>query len=402
MFELLYTLGINLYVLGIRITSLWNDKAKLWIEGRQHWAKKLRKQIQVTPTPLVWFHCASLGEFEQARPLIELHKKTYPKQSILLSFFSPSGYENRKNYELADIITYLPIDSQRNAKKFLDITAISKAYFTKYEIWPNYLKELNKRAIPTILFSSVFREKQIYFRSYGAWFKKALHHFKAIHVQNHESLKLLQSIGISATVTGDTRFDRVWEIAKNTDAVAYIADFKGKQQLIVAGSTWPMDEEHLLTVLKIQNCKLIIAPHEIDEKHLSSIERLFPNAVRYSMISEESFEDSNVLIIDQIGLLSKIYQYADIAYIGGGFGVGIHNTLEAAAYGCPIIFGPNYQKFEEAKALINLGAAYSYSNSEQLQQQLLKWLVNAQGEKKAARDYVENNLGAAQKILSYQ
>lgn len=367
----LYTLGIYLYTLGIRLAALFGHRnARLMVQG---WPLTTGHRPLTTDhcslatDHWVWFHAASLGEFEQARPVLEAYRQRHPDTKVLLTFFSPSGYEVRKNYPLADRVAYLPMDTPHNARRLLDAYRPVAAFFVKYEFWYNYLRELRRRQIPTYLFSAIFRPEQYFFHPYGRWFLKQIRLcYRHIFVQNEESLQLLARHGIDATLAGDTRFDRVHQIAQaaEPDAVAerFLQGHDGP--VLVAGSTWPPDEQLLA---RLHECKewfpdrIIIAPHEIHEEHLQQIERLFPGSVRYSSLTSSTSltsptsSTSQVLIIDNIGILSKLYRYATVAYIGGGFGVGIHNILEAVAYGKPVVFGPNYHKFQEAHDLIDLG-----------------------------------------------
>lgn len=367
-----YTLGIYLYTLGIRLAALFGHRnARLMVQGwtlptahcpltTDH-CPPTTAHCPLTTDHWVWFHAASLGEFEQARPVLEAYRLRHPDTKVLLTFFSPSGYEVRKNYPLADRVAYLPMDTPRNARRLLDAYRPVAAFFVKYEFWYNYLRELRRRQIPTYLFSAIFRPEQYFFRPYGRWFLKQIRLcYRHIFVQNEKSLQLLARHSIDATLAGDTRFDRVHQIAQAAEPDAVVKHFLQGHDgpVLVAGSTWPPDEQLLA---RLHECKewfpsrIIIAPHEIHEEHLRSIEALFPDSVRYSHLSGSDSTASPVLIIDNIGILSKLYRYATVAYIGGGFGVGIHNILEAVAYGKPVVFGPNYHKFQEAHDLIDLG-----------------------------------------------
>lgn len=360
--RLLYTIGIYLYTFGIRIAALCgHEKARLMVRG---W-KQAFTQSNNNAAKTVWFHAASLGEFEQARPVLEAFRQGHPDYRVLVTFFSPSGYEVRKNYAQADKVRYLPMDTPRNARRMLDSYHPDIVFFVKYEFWFNYLGELHKRGIPTYIFSTIFRPGQYFFKWYGGWFRRQLKTcFSHLFVQNEESLRLLKGIGIDhCSLAGDTRFDRVHQIAQAAEpddvVERFLQDHDGP--VLVAGSTWPPDEQLLARLSESKKWfpeRIIIAPHEIYEEHLRSIEDLFPNSIRYSSLSSStssSIATSHVLIIDNIGLLSKLYRYATVAYIGGGFGVGIHNILEAVAYGKPVVFGPNYHKFQEAHDLIDLG-----------------------------------------------
>lgn len=364
----LYTLGIYLYTLGIRLAALFGHRnARLMVQG---WPLTTgHRPLATDHCPLttdhwVWFHAASLGEFEQARPVLEAYRQRHPDTKVLLTFFSPSGYEVRKNYPLADRVAYLPMDTPRNARRLLDAYRPVAAFFVKYEFWYNYLRELRRRQIPTYLFSAIFRPEQYFFRPYGRWFLKQIRLcYRHIFVQNEESLQLLARHGIDATLAGDTRFDRVHQIAQAAEPDAVVEHFLQGHDgpVLVAGSTWPPDEQLLARLRESKEWfpdRIIIAPHEIHEEHLRSIEALFPDSIRYSQLkqsSNQTVKQPQTLIIDNIGLLSKLYRYATVAYIGGGFGVGIHNILEAVAYGKPVVFGPNHHKFQEAHDIIELG-----------------------------------------------
>lgn len=398
--------------------SPFNEKAKRWLSGRKNVFSKLEAHLSPKKNKTTWFHCASLGEFEQARPLIEEIRGQYPGNTILLSFFSPSGYEIRKDYNGADYVFYLPHDSAANAKRLLDIIKPSLVIWVKYEYWHFYLQQIRQRRIPLLLVSGIFRPDQPFFKSWGGFHRNMLSCFSWLFVQNQESKKLLGGIGFSGnvTVSGDTRFDRVIEIAEQAAEIPSIAQFINGAPVIVAGSTWDEDEKELDHFANTHpGIKFIIAPHEIDEEHLKVIEKLFHHSIRYSKLlttAESPITNSsllitnyNVLIIDNIGMLSQLYQYATIAYVGGGFGDdGVHNVLEAAVYNKPVVFGPVYEKFVEAAALIDAGGAFSADNALELEESLLILLNNAQEYKiacKAAGDYVQANKGATQKILNY-
>ena len=395
--------------------SPFNEKANRWLSGR----KNIFQSLQVLTTKkgkTIWFHCASLGEFEQARPLLESISRQYPNYAILLSFFSPSGYEIRKDYKGADCVIYLPLDSTGNAKKILDMVQPSLVVWIKYEYWHFYLQQIKQRNIPLLLVSGIFRPEQPFFKSWGSFHRKMLSCFTYLFVQNQDSKKLLGSIGFSenVTVSGDTRFDRVIEIADQSENIPIIEKFIEGCSVIVAGSTWKEDEEELDHFANTHpEIKFIIAPHEIDEEHLKDIEQLFHHTIRYSKLNEGSLPTpannqqpvSNVLIIDNIGLLARLYKYATIAYVGGGFGNdGVHNVLEAAVYSKPVIFGPVYEKFAEAVQLINTGGAFCIENALELEENLQILLKDEREYKTACRaagDYVYANKGATQKILSY-
>ncbi|WP_421946213.1 3-deoxy-D-manno-octulosonic acid transferase [Pedobacter sp.] len=396
---LLYILGIKIYSLLIWIFSFFNQKAALFIAGR----KQIFRNIAAKVNPIdqnIWFHFASLGEFEQGRPVLEKIKALKPEKKIIITFFSPSGYEIRKNYALADAIFYLPIDSRRNAQKFIDLIKPEMAIFTKYEFWYFYFAELKKNNIPLYLISGIFRPNQVFFKSYGKFYCNILKSVTHFFVQNKESENLLNSIGITATtLSGDTRFDRVYENAQQPKQLPIIEDFCGDTKTIICGSTWPEDEK-LIAELALQHkdWKFIIAPHEVDENHIQNIEKLFTGSVRFSKLKTGKIQESNILIIDNIGMLSSLYQYGKLAYIGGGFGAGIHNTLEAAAFGLPVIFGPKYDKFQEAKDLIKIDAAKSISNQNELIV-AFEYLATSEKSSAAAKNYVLENKGATEIIL---
>ena len=403
----LYLFGIKLFHVLVRLSSIFNAKAKLLLNGRKNIFDDLSQKIQ-PEDKIVWFHCASLGEFEQGRPLIEELKQRHPDFKILLTFFSPSGYEIRKNYEKADFVCYLPLDTPQNAKQFLNIVKPQLIFFIKYEFWYFFLKEIGERKIPFYLVSGIFRKNQRFFKKHAVMSKKMLTWFTHFFVQNEESKSLLQSINITnVSVSGDTRFDRVYAITQQSKDLPLIEKFAKNNLVVVAGSTWKPDEELLIKYLNSSKntFKLIIAPHEIHKENINRIIKLFPdkNLVRcYSEVVETELSNINVLIIDSIGILSSIYKYGQIAYIGGGFGKGIHNILEAATFGMPIIFGPEFKKFQEAVDLIKLGGATSILNFDDLQKTINSFFEN--NEKifqmgNSCSNYVKEMKGATDKIL---
>jgi 3-deoxy-D-manno-octulosonic-acid transferase len=406
--RLLYSFFIQIYTLAIRLFALVNEKAKLWIDGRKDWKQKI-KAINFGDEQVFWFHCASLGEFEQGRPLIE-QIKSLGNNKVLLTFFSPSGFELRKNYAHADWIFYLPSDTKSNAVFFVNYVNPKAAFFIKYEFWFNYLSVLKKNEIPTFLVSGIFRVKHHFFKWYGTWAAQQLKAFSCFFVQNQESLQLLKSIGYqNVLLTGDTRFDRVLQIMNQRKRYAPVEWFVKDSAICVVGSSYLEDEKilksALLKSLAVEiNFKLIIAPHIVSPQRIDEIESLFGNSqcVRCSQLSQEN-ASKRVLIIDNIGMLSSLYGYAKLAYIGGGFGHGIHNTLEAAVYGIPLIFGNNYQKFEEARALVKIGAAKVVSNEQELISILLN-LLSDQTELSNAglksSNYVKSEQGALKKIMN--
>jgi 3-deoxy-D-manno-octulosonic-acid transferase len=404
---LLYNIAMLIYQSFIWLASKFNNnKATLFLSGREN-VFALLEQKRLPGERYVWFHAASLGEFEQGRPIMESLKNSHPEFKILLTFFSPSGYEVRKDYQGADIICYLPMDMSWNVKRFLDIVQPDCAIFIKYEFWMNYLLELKKRQIKTYIVSAIFRESQLFFRSYGGFYRRLLKSFSHLFVQNDESVRLLHSIGVdNVTKVGDTRFDRVADIAAKSKDLPIVQAFKSDAKVLIAGSSWPNDENILLPFFN-QNLslKLIIAPHEIDEGHLQSIiSQLKRPYVRYSQATIENVKEVDCLIIDCFGLLSSIYRYGEIAYIGGGFGVGIHNILEAAVYGIPVVFGPNFRKFQEAVDLHQKGGAFvvdSYESFSQIMSEFLEENSSLYSSAcKVSNDYSHANKGATSKVVN--
>lgn len=409
MAALIYRLGIVLYTSVIRLAAIFgNTKAKQWIAGRQGIFSKLHTAFSSNTSAVIWLHCASLGEFEQGRPLIEAIKQKHPQYKILLTFFSPSGYEVRHNYPLADWVFYLPSDSAAHAKQFLSITQPKIAIFVKYEFWHFYLQALQQQQIPTYLISAIFRPQQIFFRWYGGFFRNMLFCFDHIFVQDKNSIQLLQQVNYTNTIrAGDTRLDRVLSIKKQAKAFPIIKKFTANHPVLIAGSTWQPGEALLAKFAhKKPEYRLVIAPHQIDEAHINALEHSFPKgkAIRYSQATTTTdFGTAQVLIIDNIGMLSSLYAYGHIAYIGGGFGAGIHNTLEAAVFQIPILFGHNYHKFKEAKDLIQAGVAFEIADeaaitkvAEQIQQASI-----AQEIQQKAQTYLQQNEGATSVILEH-
>jgi 3-deoxy-D-manno-octulosonic-acid transferase len=403
-----YTLGIRLLAILYRLAVPFNLKAKQFVRGRKNLFEKLSARFTGNSYKIIWVHCASLGEFEQGRPIIELIKKQRTDIKILLTFFSPSGYEIRKNYEGADFIYYLPWDTRKNAEKFIAITKPSLAIFVKYEFWYNYSNELKKKNIPLVSASCILRPNQVFFKPYGGLFRKILKNFTAYYVQNLETKKLLASIGISSTIAGDTRFDRVLQIIANAKEVPLAKAFKNESQLWVIGSCWPEDLEVLSSFIHDHSyhLKFIIAPHEINEKFIVEIERsLQVKTIRFSKASFDNVADASVMIIDNIGMLSTLYRYGEVAFVGGAFGDGLHNILEAACYGVPIFFGDkNYEKFQEAHDLIMRGGAFEVSGYSDLKSKYE--LLNNKPENyllacEVTKSYVEENRGATIKIVDY-
>ena len=401
---MIYNLTMYILELGIKLAALFSDKPAKMVKGHREVFGLLESKIDRNAR-YIWFHAASLGEFEQGRPLIERIRKEYPQYKILQTFFSPSGYEVRKNYDGADIVCYLPIDTPANAKKFIDLVNPYMVFFVKYEFWHNYLNTLYKRGIPTYSVSSIFRPNQIFFRWYGKGYQQVLKTFAHLFVQNEESKKLLASIGVNnTTVVGDTRFDRVLDICAAAKQLPLVQKFKGDALTFVAGSSWGPDEDIFIKYFNAHpEMKLIIAPHVVNDGHLKEIEsKLQRSSVRYTKATEENVQQADCLIIDCYGLLSSIYRYGEISYIGGGFGVGIHNVLEAAVYGIPVIFGPNNKKFREAQHLLaNKGGfeIHGYDDFEQLMNKFLTDEAYLKQSGKAAGDYVKGNAGAMEEIM---
>ena len=401
---MIYNLGIHIYQLGIRLAGLFSDKPAKMVKGHREAYDLLKNKIDRNAR-YIWFHAASLGEFEQGRPLIERIRKEYPQYKILQTFFSPSGYEVRKNYEGADIVCYLPMDTPGNAKKFIDLVNPYMVFFVKYEFWQNYLNTLYNKGIPVYSVSSIFRPNQIFFRWYGKGYQQVLKTFEHLFVQNEESKKLLATIGVmNTTVVGDTRFDRVLDICKAAKQLPLVQKFKGDSLTFVAGSSWGPDEEIFIKYFNAHpELKLIIAPHVVNDGHLKEImSKLQRSCIRYTQATEENVQQADCLIIDCYGLLSSIYRYGEISYIGGGFGVGIHNVLEAAVYGIPVIFGPNNKKFREAQHLLANKGGFEIKNYEDFETLMDKFLTDEsylEQSGKAAGDYVKNNSGAMEKIM---
>ncbi len=405
----LYNTGVRIYFLLIWIASFFKPKAQKWIAGRANWESKIPPNFKKHKN--AWFHFASLGEYEQGKPLLEKFISHFPDHKIVISFFSPSGYEVRKNTPLAHLVLYLPLDTQVNAKKFIALIKPEIVFITKYEYWYHFFTELKKQAIPLYMVSAIFRSQQIFFRFYGGLHRHILKCVTHFFVQNQASLSLLKTINMyNATCVGDTRFDTVSNTLNHAKSFAIIEDFIADKPVLIAGSTWPKDEILLAQLLKnYPNWKLIIAPHEIGLSRIKEIENRFLNGIQYTSIAasplpHEALKNHQTLIIDTIGMLSSLYKYGHIAYIGGGFGAGIHNTLEAAAFGLPVLFGPKYQKFTEAKDLIKIKAAFSVAKQGDLNNTFAKLSSDnqfcTQAGKKAAV-YVQRNIGASQKIIDF-
>ncbi len=404
----IYNLLIYLASFHLRIVALFSKKMKLFVSGRKEVFKILQQKISATDKT-IWFHCASLGEFEQGVPIMEAMKKLKPDHKIVVSFFSPSGFEIKKNTPLADAVVYLPMDTQANAKKFIAAIHPSLVLFVKYEFWPNYLLELKKKNIPTLLVSGVFRRNQIFFKSYGSFMRKALGSFDHFFLQDENSEVLLKNIGFkNLTISGDTRFDRVSHQIEMDNTLRFAEEFKGDSICIVCGSTWPEDEVLLLEYINSapENVKFIIAPHKIELDKIENFkEKIIKKTILHSQIDEVNIAEYSVLIIDCIGLLSKIYSYADIAYVGGAAGkTGLHNILEPATFGVPIVIGKNYSEFPEAIRLQDLAGLFSVKNPSECDEILSKLVNNINFRNKTgmiAGHFVNKNTGATQKIVNY-
>lgn len=398
----IYYIGILLYALGVRFAALSSPKARLWLKGRRDWKKQL--DALKFDTPCVWVHCSSLGEFEQGRPVIEAIKKANPKTPVLLTFFSPSGYEIRKDYPLADAVMYLPLDTPSNARYFVRSLKPKAVVFVKYDFWFFFLKALRKERIPHFLVSGIFRPSQYFFKSYGAWFVKGLKGFSKLFVQNQESQDLLSGLGLTSSLSGDTRFDRVVEVVSEAKPIPMIESFCEDAAFVgVMGSSWPQEEKMLSERLRVKTDEnWIIVPHEVDQKHIEQIKGQFPEALCFSEARTAELTAARVLIIDQIGLLNRIYRYADLAVIGGGFGKGVHNTLEAAAYGVPVVFGPNYDRFQEIHDLIQKKAAFAFNEAQQFNRLIDQFrddLDFRQKSGKEAKSYVQSKTGATAAVV---
>lgn len=402
----MYNIVIYIYLIGVAIASCFNKKVKKMWAGERQALKVLREKVDPNAR-YIWFHAASLGEFEQGRPLMEYLRKTHPEYKILLTFFSPSGYEVRKNYEGADIICYLPLDTIRNARRFLRSIKPVMAFFIKYEFWYNYLHILQHRGIPTYSVSSIFRPDQIFFQWYGKGYGRVLKCFTHFFVQNIESKNLLAKLDIhDVEVVGDTRFDRVLQIKEASKQLPIVEKFtENTSKVFIAGSSWLPDEEVFLKYFNLhKDWKLIVAPHVIGEDHLAQIFELLKGrrVVRYTEATEENVKDAEVLIIDCFGLLSSIYHYATISYVGGGFGVGIHNVLEAAVWDIPVIFGPNNKRFQEAQGLIMAGGGFEINDYQSFRDLMMRFETDEmflQTSKKHAGEFVKGRAGATEKIM---
>ena len=396
-----YNIAILLYGLGVRVAALFNPKAKKWLDGRKGLLENVEAEIGAFSGETLWVHCASLGEFEMARPIMEQLKAHDSNLRIVLSFFSPSGYQIRKNYELADHVFYLPIDTPSNAKRFVQAIKPKKVIFVKYDLWFHHLKAAKDFGAKLMLISATFRPDQQYFKFYGSTGREALKLFDRIFLVEEESEKLLHGIGVkNTTVCGDTRYDRVMENAQSAERNELIESFKGDSKLIICGSTWKEDEVVLLDSIKnLKDVKWVIAPHEVGEENIRRVQKLFPDSARYSNHQESK---SRVLIIDSIGMLSQLYQYADVAYIGGGFRSGLHNVFEATAFGVPSVFGPDTSRFPDAGEMAGRGLAFRIQNEHELKSKLDE-LLGADRSKLRSKikKFMESRTGATAAILEY-
>lgn len=401
--QLFYTFIIQAYALAVRFATIFNQKAASMVKGHYEMLAKLAQEHQLKQN-WIWFHAASLGEFEQGRPLIESVKKRWPEYKILLTFFSPSGYEVRKDYPLADDVSYLPFDTVENAKRFITAYSPRMAVFIKYEFWFNYMSYLHKKNIPLVFVSARFRPDQLFFRWYGKWFLNHLKRVNHFFVQDENSKSLLQTFEINqVSNAGDTRFDRVFRLAKQAKRFPEIEAFIGDRKAIVIGSSWPEDEQLLFEVLKNipETYCFIIAPHDVNKKHISQIIKKLPfESLSFSSLLPD--QTARVLIIDTIGMLSQLYQYGHFAYVGGGFGSSIHNIQEPIAFGCPVIIGPHYKKFNEAIELIQLGGVFTVANKHEMKRTFDDLVIDGQLRNRASeicKAYAEKNIGATEKII---
>jgi 3-deoxy-D-manno-octulosonic-acid transferase len=402
----------NIIALGIQIflsiVALFNKKMSLFIDGRKESFKKIEDVIS-SDDKTIWVHAASLGEFEQGRPIIERLREKFSNHKIVLTFFSPSGYEVQKNFKEADVICYLPLDSRSNARKFIKTVHPEIAIFVKYEFWPNLLRELERKNIETILVSGIFRKEQVFFKWFGSWMRQSLQSFSYFFVQNENSKQLLNTIGFdNVAVSGDTRFDRVYSIKEQNSQLDFMINFKQDKTIFVAGSSWKEDESIIVDYINGSEqdyAKFVIAPHNINTDEIKKLkESIHKETVLYSELGNSAIEDANVMIIDTIGLLTKIYKYADVAYVGGAFATGLHNVLEPAAFGSAIIIGPNYNKFNEAVELVKLGGCMpvqNYTEFKEILNSLLSDPVLRTKKGKIAGDYIVNNTGATKMVFKY-
>ncbi|NND15339.1 MAG: 3-deoxy-D-manno-octulosonic acid transferase [Eudoraea sp.] len=403
----LYQIGIHISTVFIRVVAIFNHKVRQFVKGRKGLFEELQNSLDPVK-PVIWMHTASLGEYEQGLPVLTQLKKDFPRHQILLTFFSPSGYEIKKDKSVADKVSYLPLDTPTNAQRFLEVVKPQIALFVKYEVWPNFFKAMQSRDIPFFLISARFKPEQIYFRWYGGMMKKALQRVNHFFVQDEKSVSLLAKIGIDrTTLSGDTRFDRVSTIVRQDNELLFMRRFKEGKFCIVAGSTWPQDEDPIIKYINqaSDSMKFVMVPHNIDTDSCDDlVKRIRKKAIRYSKMILEEVEDYQVLIIDKIGLLTKIYSYADLAYVGGGYATGLHNTLEPAVFGIPIIIGPKYQGFKEAKDLVALNGIIPTKGFEDLKNWIDQYYSNGELRQRAGsinESYVKKNQGASIRIMEH-
>lgn len=401
-----YSIFIRLYAFAAELAAPFSKKAYWWFTGRKDWRNKLQKVFSADRGKVVWFHCASLGEFEQGLPLMRRFKEENPDIFLLVTFFSPSGYEIRRNVPIADHVCYLPVDTKRNARDFLKIAHPEMAVFVKYDFWYHYLDALKTREIPTFFISSIFRPEQYFFKFYGSWTRKYLRNVAGFFVQNETSKRLLESIGVkNVVVSGDTRFDRTLSLAENPQPLPLIEKFKGAAFLVVGGSSWQPEEEilHALSQENHENLKIIIAPHDVSEGHIQYLEEQFEGqCLLYSKANEKNITKYNVLIINSIGLLSRIYLYADMALIGGAFGSGLHNILEALTYGVPVFFGPKTKKFPEAQQAIDAGCGCQIHNADDFLKRIHCFLEEPEALRalqEKSKTFIKERIGATEIIF---
>lgn len=410
--RIVYSAVICFYGILLQIAALFNPKASFWVKGRKQWKEKLTRALEENTfqhTPIIWFHVSSLGEFEQGRPVIEALKKINPERKIFLTFFSPSGYEIRKNYEYADLVFYLPLDTVANAKFLIEAVRPSMVFFIKYDFWFNYLFKLYQEKIPVFFISAIFRGDQYFFKWYAAWFRRQLSLVSWFFVQNESSLQLLFSIGINqASLVGDTRFDRVYAISRVKKEFPLIRKFCGEGKVFLGGSTWKEDEAVIVSLVEagIPGMKFIIAPHDTGPGRVNAVMLSFSGkkVLKYSEINQENAASADILIIDNVGILNQLYQYASFAFIGGGFGNGIHNIQEPVTFGVPVFFGPNFHKFREAAELVELGGAYCIQEPQILIQTIRELLADPNRCSQVSSiclQYVEENRGATDKIMTF-
>lgn len=405
--SLIYLAGVTVYGWLIFLFSFFNKKAALWVDGRKNQLSKIENSLAGNKEKRIWFHCASLGEFEQGKPVMQAMRKEYPHFKIVVTFFSPSGYEVRKKDAIADYVFYLPLDSPANAKKFIAVVNPILAFFIKYDFWHFYIKELKDKKIPLYYISSSFRPSQIFFQPYGAFYDKILRRVTHFFVQNQQSLELLYKHSIpQVTVSGDTRFDRVLQTYNEAKKFPEVEKFCASKKIIIAGSTWPDDEKMIVDCINNsnENVKFIIAPHEIDSNVVARLRAaITKQAVCYSELAQSTFENQ-VLIIDNVGMLSSLYAYAHLAYVGGAFGKGLHNILEPAVFGLPVFFGSNYQKNPEAAELIQLKGAFALSSGKELEEKINELLLNESAIEKIKsinKAYIDKNKGATETVMKF-